>query len=408
MAGRVVIVGAGPAGACLALTLCRSGVPTTLVEANRSFERQFRGEALMPSGLSALEAMGLLPLLERVPTRSLQGWRVVLNRQELFSVAEPPAGEQGPGCTLVSQPDLLQALVAACQEQPAFRWIQGQGASTLLERQGRITGIRLGNGELLNADLVVGCDGRSSLVRQRAGLELDTQAQPIDVLWMRLQASAPPPLGGRFTTVVGGEGVFSAFESVHGGMQVGWVLSAGEQSPQLAPEAWLTRLASQSSPELAAWLRGDASDGMPKLETPVRLSVQCGLARRWWRPGLLLLGDAAHPMSPVRAQGINMALRDTWAAAASLTPLLQASATAERLDQALANLAERRRAEVAAVQRLQLQETRRGEALRQQPWLRGLVAGAAPWLGPVIAHRWQHQQIPLRHGITSAAAMMAF
>jgi 2-polyprenyl-6-methoxyphenol hydroxylase-like FAD-dependent oxidoreductase len=408
MAGRVVIVGAGPTGACLALTLCRSGVPTTLVEANRSFQRQFRGEALMPSGLSALQAMGLLPLLDRVPTRSLQGWRVVLNRQELFSVAEPPTGEQGPGCTLVSQPDLLQALVAACQEQPAFHWIQGQGASALLERQGRITGIRLSNGEHLDADLVVGCDGRSSLVRQRAGLELEAQAQPIDVLWMRLQAGAPPPLGGQFTTVVGAAGVFSAFESVHGGMQVGWVLAAGEQSPQLAPEAWLTRLASQSSPQLAAWLQGQGSCALPSLEGPVRLSVHCGLARRWWRPGLLLLGDAAHPMSPVRAQGINMALRDAWAAAASLTPLLQASATADRLDQALANLAERRRAEVAAVQRLQLQETRRGEALRQQPWLRGLVAGAAPWLGPVIGHRWQHQQMPLRHGITSDAAMMAF
>lgn len=406
MAGHVVIVGAGPAGSALALALANAGVRTTLVEASGSFQRQFRGEALMPSGLSALEAMGLRPLLERVRTRSLQGWRVVVNRRELFSVAEPPAGEQGPGCTLVSQPDLLQALVAACQNQPAFRWIQGQGASALLEREGRITGIRLSNGEHLNADLVVGCDGRGSLVRQRAGLELDTQAQPIDVLWMRLQASAPPPLGGRFTTVVGGEGVFSAFESVHGGMQVGWVVTAGEQSPQLAPEAWLTRLASQSPSGLAAWLRGEGSDGTPTLETPVRLSVQCGLARRWWRPGLLLLGDAAHPMSPVRAQGINMALRDAWAAAASLTPLLQASAAPERLDQVLADLAERRRAEVAALQLLQLQETQRGEALRRQAWLRRVVAGAAPWLGPAIAHRWQQQQMPLRHGIASSAAMM--
>jgi 2-polyprenyl-6-methoxyphenol hydroxylase-like FAD-dependent oxidoreductase len=406
MTARVVIVGAGPAGACLALALCRSGIPTTLVETNRSFQRQFRGEALMPSGLSALQAMGLLPLLERVPTRSLQGWRVVVNRQELFSVPEPPAGEPGPGCTLVSQPDLLQALVAACQEQPAFQWIQGQGASALLERQGRITGIRLGNGEHLNADLVVGCDGRSSLLRQRAGLELDLQAQPIDVLWMRLHTDAPPPLGERFTTVVGPAGVFSAFASVQGGMQVGWVVAAGEPSPQLAPAEWRTRLASQSPHELAAWLRGEGSDGTPTLEPPARLSVHCGVARRWWRPGLLLLGDAAHPMSPVRAQGINMALRDAWAAAASLTPLLQASAAAERLDQALADLAERRHTEVTALQQLQLQETRRGDALRRQAWLRALVAGAAPVLGPVIAHRWQQQQQKLRHGITVSAAMM--
>lgn len=406
MASPVVIVGAGPAGACLALQLSRAGIPTTLVEASSSFARQFRGEALMPSGLAALEGMGLMPLLERVPTRPLEGWRVVVNGRPLFSVPEPPAGEGGPGCTLVSQPALLEALVAACGEQPDFRWIQGQGASALIEQQGRITGVRLRSGETLPADLVLGCDGRSSLLRQLAGLELDEQPQPIAVLWMRLQASSPAPLHGQFTTVLGAEGVFSAFPSVHGGVQVGWVLAAAEEPPVLDAGAWRERLARQSPAELAGWLRGEGSGQPPSLETPVRLSVRCGMARSWSRPGLLLLGDAAHPMSPVRAQGLNMALRDAWATATRLTPLLQANAPADQLDRALAQLAQQRRAEVASLQQLQLQETRRGELLRHQGWLRALVAGAAPWLGPAIGHRWQHQQQPLRHGLTPAAAMM--
>lgn len=399
MPSRVVIVGAGPAGACLALQLCRAGIPTTLVEANRSFERQFRGEALMPSGLTALQAMGLMPLLEQIPTRALRGWRVVVNGQQLFSVPEPATGDRGPGCTLVSQPALLEALVSACVEQPGFRWIQGQKACALLEERGRITGIRLSSGEELGADLVVGCDGRSSLVRQLAGLSLEKHGQPIDVLWLRLQAGSEPPLGGQFTTVVGSTGVFAAFESVHGGLQVGWVLGAGALPSQPSADSWLARLADQSPPELAAWLRGNGSAAPPTLEPPVRLSVQCGLARRWWRPGLLLLGDAAHPMSPVRAQGINMALRDVWVAAAGLTPLLQGDAAPERLDSALNDLSERRRTEVASLQRLQLQEAQRGDLLRRQGWLRAVLAASAPWLGEAIGHHWQQQQRPLRHGL---------
>lgn len=396
----MVIVGAGPAGACLALQLSRAGVPTTLVEASRSFERQFRGEALMPSGLEALQAMGLSTLLATVPTRRLQGWRVVVNGRQVFSVPEPPAGEGDPGCTLVSQPALLEALVNACRRQPCCRWIQGQPATALLSRQGRIAGIRLGGGEELQASLVLGCDGRGSLLRQQAGLELVEDPQPIEVLWMRLQAPSPAPLGGQFTTVIGAEGLFSAFESVRGGLQVGWLLRPGEPTPALDHDGWLKRLANQCPAELAAWLRGEgAGGGPPELKPPVRLRVRCGLAPCWWRPGLLLLGDAAHPMSPVRAQGLNMALRDAWAAATALIPLLQAGAQAEPLDRALALVADQRKREVAGIQRLQSQEARRGALLGSQPWLRALLAGAAPALGSAIGHHWQQQQAPLRHGL---------
>lgn len=399
----MVIVGAGPAGACLAMQLSRAGVPTTLVEASRHFQRQFRGEALMPSGLEAMAAMGLRELLAQVPQRPLRGWQVVVNGQPLFSVPEPPAGERGPGCTLVSQPAMLEALVAACRQQPAFRWMQGQTANGLLEREGRISGIGLSNGEQLGADLVVACDGRSSLLRQRAGLELVEQPQPIDVLWMRLQASTPAPLAGQFTTVLGPQGLFSAFESVQGGVQLGWVLTAGEDAPPWDGPTWIEQLARQSPTALAQWLRRAG----PTLESPVRLSVRAGLARRWWRPGLLVLGDAAHPMSPVRAQGLNMALRDAWAAATRLTPLLQSGAPVAELDAVLPALVERRQAEVAALQALQRQETERGALLLRQGWLRGALAAAAPWLGAAIGHHWQQQQRPLRHGLAPAAAMMA-
>jgi 2-polyprenyl-6-methoxyphenol hydroxylase-like FAD-dependent oxidoreductase len=403
MAGRVVIVGAGPAGACLALQLSRAGVATTLVEASRRFARSFRGEALMPSGLEALAAMNLQPLLQNVPQRSLLGWRVVVNGREVFSVPEPPAGEAGPGCTLVSQPALLEALVKACRSQPGFRWLPGRQATDLLEERDRIQGVRLGDGETLRADLVVACDGRNSLLRNRAGLVLEERPQAIDLLWMHLRGGDAPPLGGHFLTVLGDQGLFSAFESVSGGLQLGWVIGAQERTATRNAKAWIEGLASQSPAPLAAWLRrwGDA------LEEPGRLHVRSGLASSWWRPGLLLLGDAAHPMSPVRAQGINMALRDAWVAAGLLTAPLLAGAAPHRLDTLLPLLAERRRTEVAALQRLQELETARGNALRCQPWLRSLVAAAAPWIGPSVGHHWQLRQQPLRLGLTPAAAMMA-
>jgi len=114
--------------------------------------------------------------------------------------------------------------------------------------------------------------------------------------------------------------------------------------------------------------------------------VQVGMAETWWKPGLLLLGDAAHPMSPVRAQGINMALRDAWVAAQHLHDLAAIEAA--------------RRPEIEQLQQLQAEETSRGELLRRQGGLRCLIAATAPWIGNALRSHWCHQQKPLRLGLT--------
>ena len=103
---QVVIVGAGPAGAALALLLGQRGISVKLVEAATTFRRTFRGEGLMPSGLDALDQMGLSPVLDRIPHRALDAWEFWLNQRLLFRVAEPiePGGKP---CTLVSQTVLL-------------------------------------------------------------------------------------------------------------------------------------------------------------------------------------------------------------------------------------------------------------------------------------------------------------
>jgi len=396
-----VVVGAGPAGASLALLLARSGVAVTLVEASSSLARQFRGEALMPSGLEALAAMGLTNLLETVPHRPLQGWRFVLNGCELFHANEPLGGDPQRPCTLVNQPALLEALLLEAQGYPSFALERGEPVSDLLWDQGRVAGVRLRDGRHLEAELVVACDGRASLVRQKAGLALVGSPSSIDLLWFQLACPSPSPLQGRFTTLVGPEGVFSAFDSAGGGVQLGWVLGKGERVPACSRDEWIERMATLSPPELAAWLR----QWRAGLGDPSRLAVQVGLAERWWAPGLLLLGDAAHPMSPVRAQGINMALRDAWVASAKLLPLLRSALQpplpSSALDGVLVAIEAERRPEISALQALQAAEAARGDQLRRQNWLRSGLALAAPVVGPAIAAHWSHQQQPLRQGLSA-------
>lgn len=392
---KVVVVGAGPAGASLALLLARGGMAVTLVEASTNLERQFRGEALMPSGLEALAAMGLLELIPGLPHRPLVEWRFVVNGMELFTATEPLGGDPSRPCTLVSQPALLEALLKRGSTYPSFAIERGQPVVDLLWQQERVAGVQLRDGSQLPADLVVGCDGRGSLVRQKAGLALQSSPSPIDLLWFPLASPAASPLAGSFTTLVGPQGVFSAFESASGGVQLGWVMSKSQATPELSREGWIERMAALSTPQLAAWLR----QWRGGLGAPSRLTVQVGLAERWCQPGLLLLGDAAHPMGPVRAQGINMALRDAWVAAMRLLPLLSSGCSGAALDGVTVQIEAERRPEIISMQTLQAAEAARGEQLRQQGWLRGVLAIAAPLVGPAIAAHWSHQQQTLRQGL---------
>ncbi len=392
---KVVIVGAGPTGATLALMLARRGIKVTLVEAARDFQRQFRGEGLMPSGLDALSQMGLDSLLETIPHRPLSAWEFWLNDRRLFR-ADEPMGAARP-CTLVSQPPLLAALVQLAQAKPGFDWMAGTAVKDLLWRDGRVVGVQLSDDRTVEAALVIGADGRASAIRQRADLGLDTQPKSIDVLWFKLPAPAGYETDNRFCTVVKQGRVFSLFHGAEAGkLHLAWAISPSEPTEQ---KDWATTFANLVPPEFVAHFRS-ATDS---ISPPMRLSVVVGRCPRWHRPGLLLLGDAAHPMSPVRAQGINLALRDVIVAANHLVPVLAGVSAPDpaALDQALARIQAEREPEIIKAQQLQAHEASRGELLRRFGLLRRGLSTLSPVAGPLVKQVWVSQQIPLRQGITA-------
>ncbi len=396
----MVVVGAGPAGASLALLLARRGLPVELIDASGRGGRPFRGEGLMPSGLAALAAMGLQPLPPAVAQRPLAAWSFFLDGQLLFEAAEP-MGSPVP-CTLIDQDTMLRELLGQAGRLAGFRFHEGQAATDLLERDGRIAGVRLADGTALEADLVVACDGRESLLRRKAELPLESAPSPLDVLWFRLEAPGSEGLvqwlAGRFVTVVGAAGSYALFHSARGGVQLGWAIEPGgaSQAPTPAsPGAWLQLWALDAPEPLARLLRALAEAAV---QGPVRLPVRVGLCPRWQRPGLLLLGDAAHPMSPLRAQGINMALRDALVAARQLAPALLAGDPAAT-DQAAAAITAARLPEIRRIQQLQQEEAHRADLLRRRHRLRSLLARTARWSGPLLERRWRATQRQLRNGV---------
>jgi 2-polyprenyl-6-methoxyphenol hydroxylase-like FAD-dependent oxidoreductase len=391
---QVVIVGAGPTGATLALVLVQRGIAVKLIEASRNFRRVFRGEGLMPSGLDALEQMGLSSVLERIPHRSLDAWEFLIDNRFLFRVDEPmePGGKP---CTLVSQPALLEALIDEASIYPNFEFVQSTPVQDLLWSEQRISGVKLGDDRSIAADLIVGADGRNSIVRQRANLALEQQSQHFDILWFKLADSPRFEAENVFYSILHGRHGFGLFRGSEGNLQVGWALH--EDAPiDWKQVDWSEMLASASPPWLAEHLRTHAET----IERPVLLSVVVGRCPRWYTPGLLLLGDAAHPMSPIRAQGINMALRDVIVAANHLVPLLHEGSGHAAIDAALPQIQAEREPEIIRAQQLQSEEAAQAELLGKSSLMRWAASQLAPLLRKRVRRSWLDRQRELRQGVT--------
>jgi 2-polyprenyl-6-methoxyphenol hydroxylase-like FAD-dependent oxidoreductase len=295
----------------LGLLLARAGVDVLVLEKHADFLRDFRGDTIHPS---TLEVMGDLGLLDRF--LALPHERVYRISARIGDTLVPVADfDHLPArCRFVAfmpQWDFLSFLAEEGRRHPTFRlWMRAE-VTGLLEDADRVTGVEIaapGRPRAVRASLVVAADGRSSLVRARAGLEVEELGAPMDVLWFRL--SRRPDDGAQ---TMGRFDAGRIFVMINRGehWQCGYVIAKGSLDATRRggldafrrEVARLAPFAADRVGELRGW-------DQVKL-----LTVRVDRARRWWRPGLLCIGDAAHAMSPIGGVGINLAIQDAVAAA---------------------------------------------------------------------------------------------
>ncbi|MBW4660216.1 MAG: FAD-dependent monooxygenase [Drouetiella hepatica Uher 2000/2452] len=414
---HIVIAGAGGTGLTLAYLLARHGIEVTLIEAATRFDRVFRGEGLMPGGIQALEQMGLLELLQTLPTQQIHTWKFVVNDRPFLQANEPEdLGVYRP--TLISQPLFLEALLKRAQAFPCFHFIQGtvQGLSHEGDRSdARVSGVvvrQAGQEVAIPADLVIGADGRKSAVRRLANLPLEKLDYDADVLWLRMAAPLPESDRHTFYGFIRDAESFGAYTAWDNSLKMAYVLSH-EQPPRerVSKESalpqeqrqdwkaidWADRIAKIAPPAFAHHIRANADT----LDPPVLLNVMLAQCPQWHQPGVLLLGDAAHPMAPIRAQGINVALRDVIVAVNHLLPVLQTATevSLEAIDAILPNIQSERQPEILRCQELQRQEQAHATQICRSPLLRQTLMLTSPLIRPFSGKVWMARQQQLRFGI---------
>ena len=401
---QVVIVGAGPTGATLALLLVKKGISIKLIEASVNFKRLFRGEGLMPSGLDALKQMDLEKLLTDIPHQPIDAWEVLLGNKSLFRVDEPIETDGKP-CNTVSQPHLLDAVIKQAQTYSQFELIKGEAVKDLVTAFGgepvtiknRVRGVKLVSGKEIMGDLVVAADGRNSTIRRKAGINLTKLQNSIDILWFKLDSGALKESSNTFYSIVKGKDAYGLFRGSQNKLHIGWGLHADDDYSWKETD-WTQKLI-YASPD---WLAKHIQTHQKSLTKPLLLSVVVGRCDRWYKPGLLLLGDAVHPMSPIRAQGINMAFRDAIVAANYLVPLLDRfDLDYKAIDAVLPQIQRDREPEIIRMQKLQAQEMAQAELLHNNAFLRWGATTFAPIIRPGIRASWLRRQKQMRRGVTN-------
>ncbi len=316
------IVGGGPAGMMLAFLLARAGIKVAVLEKHADFLRDFRGDTVHPSTLELMYELGLLDDLLQLPHRKLEHLTIEVGTERMRIIDLDHLPTHCKYIALMPQWDFLNFLAKQGRRYPNFDLRMQTEATSLIEEAGRVIGVRATTpqGPLsVYAPLVIGCDGRHSTVRAQSGLESHDYGVPMDVLWFRLPRKASDP-----------EDTFGRIEA--GTMLV--MLDRGDywQCAYVIPKGGIDQvrasgIAAFRSRVLAlAPYFSDRIHELRSFDDVKLLSVAVNRLRRWWRPGLLCIGDAAHAMSPIGGVGINLAVQDAVAAANRLAEPLATGA----------------------------------------------------------------------------------
>jgi 2-polyprenyl-6-methoxyphenol hydroxylase-like FAD-dependent oxidoreductase len=341
------IVGGGPAGIMLGYLLARSGVEVTVLEKHTDFFRDFRGDTVHPSTLEVMYELGLLDGLLALPHQKVTHVGGVFGDFAFTAADLRGLPTHCKFVALMPQWDFLNFLSEQAKKFSKFQLRMQHEGFGLISDGGRIGGVRVhtpdGESEI-RADLVVGCDGRHSITRQAAHFEVIEQGVPIDVLWFRISRRDDDP-----EQLFGNINYGKALILINRGdyFQAGLIIRKGsfEETQSRGLEAFRENVR-----QIAPYL-GDRVEELRGWEQISLLSVQINRLRRWYRPGLLCIGDAAHAMSPAGGVGINLAIQDAVATARLLAdPLREGRVTEANL----ASVQRRREFPTKVTQQLQV------------------------------------------------------
>lgn len=341
-----VIAGGGPAGMIAGLLLARAGVHVTVLEKHGDFLRDFRGDTVHPTTLELLDELGLIDEFNATPHSRIHGLMVYGEDGEPAKLVDVSKLDvKYPYVAIAPQWDFLNLLAAAGSQEPTFRLLMNAEVTDLVYEDDRIMGVRYrtdGAEHELLADLTIAADGRWSNIRSQAHVPVVGYNVPIDLWWFRLDTIEP--VGEAILPTSANRKLFIAIPR-KGYVQMAHIIPKGAND-RLRAEGLqpLQAAAAKAVPAVARSVTGLAWDDV-KL-----LNVELNRLTKWYRDGLLFIGDAAHAMSPIGGVGVNLAVQDGVAAARILAePLL--SGTLSRND--LAAVQERREEPAVFTQRLQ-------------------------------------------------------
>jgi 2-polyprenyl-6-methoxyphenol hydroxylase-like FAD-dependent oxidoreductase len=325
---KCCIAGGGPAGMMLGFLLARAGVDVVVLEKYPDFFRDFRGDTIHPSTLELMRELGLLDDFLKLPHQKVDTMSAQIGEQHLTMIDLRHLPTYCKYIALMPQWDFLNFLAEHGKKYKTFDLHMKTEATDLIEEGGRVVGVyaKGPDGVLtVRADLVVGCDGRHSTVRDKAELQSEDYGAPMDVLWFRLSRKQTDT-ADTFGHIEAGRMMIMLDRGDY--WQCAYVIPKGgiEKIQAEGLEAFHKRVVDMS-PFLA-----DRIGELKSWDDVKLLSVAVDRLPKWWRPGLICIGDAAHAMSPIGGVGVNMAVQDAVAAANRLAgPLKNGTMTIDDL-----------------------------------------------------------------------------